>query len=261
MTLGASPSPEIVVSRYEPGLYPKFRVIFESSHPNDPLHHIRCLPEEAATAVVIDNRSSRDITGLRYCWVHTIEDGSEKKQTVSSDSYMVEVYSPVLKSGDRKLICRSSSVDESLIDHVTGGGGFISASVLPHLSGIADISRLEIDCVLFADGEIAGPDSDKYGTELHCRRAAAEFVAKQIRLAESERRDVTPVLSALAEIPRLGRLRHSQGDPLVHWVQRHARDYLHALRPKSTSVNTAEARLRRLENLPALPKFYRRDGA
>jgi hypothetical protein len=43
---------------------------------------------------------------------------------------------------------------------------------------------------------------------------AAEFVAKQIRLAQAEDRDITPVLSALVEIPCLGRLGHAQSDPL-----------------------------------------------
>jgi hypothetical protein len=72
--------------------------------------------------------------------------------------------------------------------------------------------RFEIDMLLFADGELAGPDTDKFAAELRGRKPAAEFVAKQIRLAEAEGRDVTPVLSALAEIPSLGRLGHVQGD-------------------------------------------------
>jgi hypothetical protein len=61
-------------------------------------------------------------------------------------------------------------------------------------------------------GEIVGPDNGRFAVELRCRQRAAEFVAKQIRLAEAEDRDVTPVPSALAEIPVLGNRLYPQGD-------------------------------------------------
>jgi hypothetical protein len=73
--------------------------------------------------------------------------------------------------------------------------------------------------LLFADGEISGLDISKFAAELQSRKPAAEFIAKQIRLARAEGRDVTPVLSALVEIPCLGRLGHVRGDPLVHWTR------------------------------------------
>lgn len=44
-----------------------------------------------------------------------------------------------------------------------------------------------------------------------------------------EQRVVTPVLSALAQAPCLGRLGAVQGDPLVQWTRHHARDYLRAI--------------------------------
>jgi hypothetical protein len=47
---------------------------------------------------------------------------------------------------------------------------------------------------MFEDGQIAGPDPDGYAFELLARRPAAEFIARQIRLADDEKRDVTPVL-------------------------------------------------------------------
>jgi hypothetical protein len=61
----------------------------------------------------------------------TGEDANVKKRTVSSDSYMVDVYQPVLKAGDRKLMYREGTVDESLLDHLQGGGGIIGARFTP----------------------------------------------------------------------------------------------------------------------------------
>jgi hypothetical protein len=262
LTLGGSPSAEISLSRYDPALFPRFRSIFESSNPESPIRHLACNPEEANTAVVLENHSDKDITALRYCWFEEGNNPSEKRHTVSADSYMVDVYHPVLGRGDRKLITWSTTVDESLLDHVLRGGGFIgSGSFYRPSFSAANSLRFEIDFVLFVDGEIAGLDPDKYAAELRCRKPAADFVVKQIRLAENQHRDVAPVLSALADMPHVGSLRHAQGDPLVHWVQKYARDYLGSLSRNIGSVNTPEAKLRHLENRPTLPKFYRRTTA
>jgi hypothetical protein len=175
---------------------------------------------------------------------------------------MVDVYHPVLGRGDRKLISWSTTtVDESLLDHVLRGGGYICGTFYsPHVNPVSSL-RFELDFVLFMDGEIAGPDKDRYAVELQCRKPAAEFVAKHIRLAESESRDVTPVLSAIAEMPHIENLRPAEENPLVYWVQKYAGDYLGTVRHNIGTVNSPQAELRHLENRPILPKFHRRHSS
>jgi hypothetical protein len=60
-------------------------------------------------------------------------------------------------------------------------------------------------------------------------------------------------------MPRLGRLGKAQGDPLVHWAQHCARQYLQGMRQESEHFDMREARLRHFENRPTLPRFYRHD--
>jgi len=198
---------------------------------------------------VMENRADKDVTALRYRWMMTFEDGNVRKRTVSSDGYMVDVYHPVLKAEDCKSICPSMTVEESFVEHVLRGGGGIGGSGRDSLVGVTSL-RLDIDMLLFADGEIAGPDSEQFVAELQCRKPGAEFVAKQIRLAEAEGRDVTPALSALAEAPYL------RDDFLAHWVRFYAADLLRHI----GNDGVRQALLRRLENRPTLPKFYRREG-
>lgn len=178
---------------------------------------------------------------------------------------MVDVYRAVAEPGSRHLISPSSSVDEASIDRVHVGGGLISISITakPWPSGETVKGSFAIDLILFADGEIAGPDTTRYGAELQCRKRAAEFVAKQIRMAIAEGRDVRPVLMALAEVRCFGRLGQAQGDPLTHWTRHYARDYLRATQraKERQTFDMRDARLRHLENRPALPKFYRRPNA
>ncbi len=198
----------------------------------------------------MENRGERDITALCYRWVTTTKNGETLPHTFSSDSYAVSVYHPVLKANDRKLITSRITVDESLIAHVLHGGGCIGGGVGSTRSSDGAVSlRLEIDMLLFADGEIAGPDTVRYAAQLQFRKRAGDFIVKQVRLAQSEQRDVTPVLTALREMPRM------RDDTLARWTHDYAGDYLHY-----SAMGRQEALLQGLENRPPLPKFYRRDA-
>lgn len=258
-TVSTSPSPKILLKRYDAASFPKFGIIFNEQNNKTPLRLLSQRPDEAENAVVMENRADKDVTALSYQWVITAEDGKVRRHTVSSDSYMVDVYDPVLRAGDRKLVCRNIILDESVLDHVLDGGGMMRAGSVTGPDPLVGVLSLqfEVDMLLFADGEIAGPDTEKFAVELQSRKPAAEFVAKQIRLALAEGRDVSPVLSALTEIPCFGRLGHVKGDPLVHWTRRYAREYLHAAGRKIGDLDMQAAKLRHFESRPSLPRFYR----
>jgi hypothetical protein len=261
MDFAISPSPthQVVFSRYDAALFPKFKSVFEQVRDQGAFNLLAQPPEEAARALAMENRGDKDVTALRYDWVMTNSDGNVTKRTVSYDSYLLEEYHAVLPAKGRKLISRLGAVDESLIDHVLAGGGVIAGSVGSRDAMIGVTSLVfTVDMLLFADGEVVGPDTGKFTVELRCRRRAAEFVAKQIRLAEAESRDVTPVLSALAEIPVTRNRLHRQDDFVTSWTRRYASEYLRALHHKNDFLRAAT--LRRLENHAMLPKYYRSEG-
>jgi hypothetical protein len=214
---------------------------------------------EIPTTLVLENRSEKAITGLSYRWRKLGQSGKVRNQTVSSDSYRVDVFRAVAGPGSRHLIGPSGSLDQAMLDHVQAGGGFITGITGGKERLQPDVVEVtfEIDLVVFADGEIAGPDPDRFAALLQCRKRAAEFVAQQVRLADAEGRDATPVISALVEIPHIGRLGHGPYDPLVHSTVEFARQYLRGVQHKIGELDTREAELRRLENRPELPKFYR----
>jgi hypothetical protein len=246
-----SPHPAIVVSAYDPNRFPKFDVIFDPSESDPPLRFLKLPQKKAHTAVVIENVADRDVTALRYRWLMTGVDGKVRTHTVSSDSYYTQ-YQPVLKRGDRKLVSGSLAVDESLIDHLLKGGGAVGGGI--GMGGgdreeMLRALRFEIDTLVFEDGELAGEDTAKYAAELQCRKRSAEFVVRQIHLAKAEGRDVAPVLSALREAPYL------RDDFLADWTQQFASQLLSSM----THTQMWDARMRHLQNLPTLPRFYRPD--
>ncbi len=239
-----------MLSRYDASSWPGFAVIFETPSPDSPLKFLAQPAEEAARSAVMENPGERDITALCYRWLTTTQNGETLPHSFSCDSYAVSVYPPVLKAQDRKLITRSMTVDESLIAHVLHGGGCIGGGVGSRRPVDVVVSlRLEIDLLLFADGEIAGPDPDRYAAQLQYRKWAGDFIVKQVRLAQAEQRDVTPVLSALTEMPRM------RDDILARWTRDYAGDYL-----RFSAMGRQEALLQALENRPPLPKFYRRSA-
>jgi hypothetical protein len=254
-----SPTPSIVLSRYEKTLFPVFDQLFETPSPTSPVRHLARDPQEAFVAIILENHSEKPITAWRFQWQLTDSFGKQRPITMSGDSYSVDVFRPVAEPASRHLVTPSGGVSEALLEHIQSGGGLVGGSVRPRasFSGLVNVT-FEIHLVVFIDGEIAGPDPDHFAAELQGRKQAAEFVARQIRVAEAEGRDVTPVLTALIEAPGLGRLGRPQGDPLFHSVRHYARDYLRNMDRKIGDLNLAEARLRHLENRPALPKFYRR---
>jgi len=254
-----SPTPSIVLHRYEKASFPVFNQLFETSSPSSPVRHLARDPEEALAAVILENHSEKPITAWRFRWQFTDVSGQQRAGTISGDSYAVDVFRPIADPASRHLIAPSACVSEASLNHILSGGGFVGSSIgrAHTLSNLTEVT-FEIHLVVFADGEIAGPDPDDFVAELQGRKRAAEFVAKQIRMAQAEGRDVTPVLSALAEAPSLGSLGRPQGDPLFHSVRYYAGDYLRHMRRKTGNLDMAEAKMRHLENRPTLPHFYRR---
>ena len=255
-----SPAQDVIIQPYDEIAFPTFSSFLAGLSPSSLLRGIVCEPIKSRAAIILENRSSKAITGLRCRWVMTDTSGKNRTHTVSSDSYFLDAYRPVANPGSRHLISPFGSMDESLISHVLAGGGLIGGNISSSADSLADVVDLtfEIDFVLFADGEIAGPDPDRYAMELRCRKPAAEFIAKQIRLAAFEGRDIKPVLSALVDMPCLGQRGHATNDPMVLWVKHYAREYLRAMKDKLMPIDMVDVKLRHLENRPTIPNFYRK---
>jgi hypothetical protein len=255
-----SPCPDVAVTLFDEALHPEFKPIFAPQPESSSLRYFARDPAEIPLTLVLENRSKKAITALSYRWRKLDRAGKVRNHTVSSDSYRVDVFRAVAEPGSRHLIGPSGSLDAAMLDHVRAGGGFTTGITGGKERPQPDVVEVtfEIDLVVFADGEIAGPDPERFAALLQCRKRAAEFVAQQVRLADAEGRDATPVISALAAIPHIGGPGHGQYDPLVHSTVEFARQYLRSVQHKIGELDMREVELRRLENRPELPKFYRR---
>jgi hypothetical protein len=265
--IAPSPSPDVVLTQYDAALFPKFKPLFVPYDESSPLRPLKQSPEDAETSIVLENRSEKAITALRCRWSKMDASGKTQNHLISSDSYKLDDGRPIVAPCARQLISLSGSIDESLIDHVLAGGGCIGAAIHSSVRSRTETEaeivavNFEIDFILFYDGEIGGPDAERYALELNCRKPAAEFVARHIRLAKNEGRDVTPVLAALAELPMIRRLNEPKEKSHIYWIRHYAGEYLRYLKWKPGDNDFFQRRLLSLENRPALPKFYRPEEA
>lgn len=258
--IAPSPCPDVVITPFDEALHPEFKQVFEPQLESSALRYFARGPAELPLTLVLENRSKKAITGLSYRWRKLDASGKIYNQTARSDSYFVDVFRSIAAPASRHLIGPSGMLDEAMLDHAQAGGGLIGVKTGVTRRPLPEIVEVtfEIDLIVFEDGEITGPDPDRFAVLLQCRKRAAEFVARQVRLADAEGRDATPVVSALAEIPHLGRPGHGTYDPMVHMTVEFAREYLRNVQQKRGEVDMREVELRRLENRPELPKFYRR---
>ena len=244
-----SPSDDVALTPYRDGDFPTFRKIFEEMQHDSPLRPFAQNPKAAETAIVIENRSEKEMTALRYRWTFVDAEGKTRKNIASNDSYKVDVYRPVISPESRILVTQIGCVSEAQIDHVLAGGGFLATGSRLYRDYPAVEVEFQIEFVMFADGEIAGTDPDHFAAELQFRKRAAMYVAQQIRAANTDGRDPTPVLTALRDIP------HVRDDLPARLVADYART---SLMQQIGSPDMKEGPLRHLENRPELPKFYRR---
>lgn len=247
-----SPTADILLSLYDKENFPRFALLFEKAGETSPFRFLVPRPEEARNAVILENRSAKEVIALRYRWLVSDATG-DRTHTHTSDSYLVDVYRPVAVPGSRYLVTRSGMLDESVLDRILAGNGFLgSGSRAQPLSDDVVELTFQIDLIVFADGEISGPDPDEYAAELQVRKTAAEFIAKRIRQAQAEHRDVALALREFTVIPTNHR------DPLARMLRESAQTYIKRSHPTIGDLDRSETTLRFLENRPELPKFYRR---
>jgi hypothetical protein len=253
-----SPSANIQLRPYREGDRTAFHFLSDALPSTSPFQHVADHSSDFSTAIIFENLSDKEITALRYCWSMRDGNGKMRTHTGGSDSYQVDVFRPVALPQSKQLLSVSGrlDIDQSLYDHLLAGGGVMGAggSVGGPSSDAAEEITFQIELVVFADGEIAGPDPSHYAAELQGRKRAAEYVAKHVRIAKLEERDPTPVVAALRDMP------HLRSDLLAHLVCEYARIYLRQSSKRTGLVDGIEAALKHLENRPNLPKFYRLDN-
>jgi len=229
--LPLSPTPLVRVTAAIPNNLPQFDAgVVQKFHPY---------------AFLLTNESNKTIVGLMTLWTFTDANGFPRTGEIHTDSFM-QPHSPALLAPQSSLIVAPGAflpVALANRPHLGATLTDLDGRLSPAIIGATNI-KVEIDLVIFDDGEIAGPNATRFDTQIQDRKIAATLLAKQIRNTIANADDPNTVLSNVLET------KPAQSDPVAMWTHMYARMLF-----KSRSL---DKQLNALETLPEPPTFYKK---
>ncbi len=229
--LPVSPTPLVSVAAASPTTLPQLDpAIIRTFHPNN---------------FLLANKSDKAIVGLMTVWTFTDANGFPRTGQIHTDSFM-QPHSPVLLPAHQTLIIAPGAfLPEALAQSAHTGATLSSLDgrLSPAIIGATNI-KVQIDLIIFEDGEMVGPNETRFDTQIQNRRIAATQLAKQLRNAIAGGDDPKTILNDILET------KPSQSDTVAVWTLVYARMLL--------KTRVLDKQLGALETLPDPPKFYRK---
>jgi len=176
---------------------------------------------------LLSNKDSRAIVGALVTWVTKTSAGNQQMHRHSTDSFQGTTSPPILAPGARMLVAPGIWVPEEQIASLSGSPRLLNLQQLVGIFSLATTVDVHLDSVIFSDGEIVGPDTQHFETELTERKQAATAVVRAVVTARES--GMSP-LDALAKMRAQNR---GAGAPslttssLAVWTRRFADGLLH----------------------------------
>jgi hypothetical protein len=149
---------------------------------------------------VIENLSDKDIVGIAALWVNrnlATANGKPRQIRQLTDSFAIPgPLQPVVAAQSRSFIGPGFVTPVRL---TAPGVGHIGA--FPHPDANAPGWDLTFDAILFADGELVGPDTLHLRETIINRKTAATRVAAPVRRAMVDNGNLSVVFAELTDIP------------------------------------------------------------
>lgn len=223
VNISSSPSPEIELVPFDTGQFPAFGTI------------------DGEPGFVVTNRSARAVVGLTILWTSTRQDGKRIVNMQRSDAFSMPGKHVVLHANSRLVATPKGFFWEPLSSRMygVGGGGSHYPSAVP--------IDATVDCVIFEDGELVGPNDSHHDVDIASRRIAAASVVQQVREAQGRGEPPETVLSQMEHTRMSGR-----ADRVGFWTS------MFASRLSQTRAGFLESELTNLQKLPEAPKFFRK---
>lgn len=215
--------------------------------PTSLLHVVEILPSEQA---VIENLSDKDIVGIAALWVNRNLSNPRQIRQVTDSFAIPGPLQPVVAAQSRSFIGLGFVTPVRLIP---SGVGHIGA--FPHPEAHAPGWDVTFDAILFADGELVGPDTLHLREAIINRKTAATRVAAAVRKAMVDNANLSVVFAELTDIPTAFRTSRPSAEAVMELneVRCVARD----LQFSQNNPERFEIKLSFLETLPEPVRIFR----
>jgi hypothetical protein len=232
----SSPSADIIIEPFDWARFPTFLSEFpEETSPLEPV------------SFVLTNKASRKIFGVAIRWMVVDAAGRERRVSLRSDSFMGYRQDPVAGPHAGILISPGAITPEVPVGPPFLGSGRSSSSGHAEMIGKAAAVTVELDCVIFEDGEFIGHNSVGFDSEITARYEAAMKVAKLVREALAQGKTVASALNPVITEWQW------KSDNLSEWMRRYAEDVMNS----HDYENMASG----LERMRKPPEFFRRGSS
>jgi hypothetical protein len=193
------------------------------------------------------NNSDRSIVAIATKWSVGGSDGGIKIMRFTADSFLITDARPILGPHSRLLIAPRLWIPEGHLSEYSASPYFTNVQKVALRRTADEFARsgdvlVEVDSVIFSDGEVVGANSMGFDAEIAGRKAAAQAVLAALAQAGASGEPSRAALLRLASGP----IRKSDRSAL--WQRRFARQLLHSPSIESTALY--------LEHLPSVPIFH-----
>lgn len=195
----------------------------------------------------LTNNSNKPIVGIATTWAVGNSDGSIRMERFTADSFLTRDVQPIIEPHHRLLVAPRLWVKEEQLEQYATSPYFlkVEAAKLERTMGEfarAAMVKVEVDAVIFADGEVAGRNKTGFDSEITMRKSAADTVLALVDKAGAD-----------PDAQRLALLRAASGsikpsDNSIIWQHRFAQQLLHS----RNFIGTIDY----LRHLPSVPAFY-----
>jgi hypothetical protein len=235
-TIDASPSPQVTLLPFDAAVFPAFKEVFDSRTAG-----------LAAASVVVSNATDKAIIGISIQWTLTDAAGVESVYSNRTHSFLVASGRPLALPHGRLLAGPQTFVSEAVLPHPDGG----IIAPLPNDQTVARFTtaskiRIEVDSIIFQDGEVIGPDHLGLVDAIRDRSDAARAIVKRVEEAQAKGNDPAQALRSLVASPVM------KGDHVARFELGFANSLLHARHP--------ERDLEALKEIPTPPLFFRKES-
>jgi hypothetical protein len=144
---------------------------------------------------LLHNKTHTAITAVVAQWSFTKRTGLVEKRKIQCDGYMFPPVRAIVKPNDLSLITPGSCSKGELLSRFGSpsiGSPFTSRINSALLATQADVEKIAVtvDSIIFEDGTIWGPDTQKYYTRIWERHSAAQSFVKDLNDAATRGEDI-----------------------------------------------------------------------
>src|SRR5262249_27038470 len=130
--------------------------------------------------LVVTNKGKRAIIGLATKWYVTDKGGNVRVRPFRSHSFLAPGFEPLANANERIIVLPGMFIQERKLQSV---GIIVSSpaqSTITLFSG-AESVNIQIDSIIFDDGEVVGPNTLHLNAEIRAAKDASDIVARHVR--------------------------------------------------------------------------------